>query len=58
MDIVCGSAGVDLQRDGIDLLALKRRAFLRILDSEERNLVHIKQLIAEIRSCITNIESL
>jgi patatin-related protein len=58
MDIVCDSAGVDPQHDSVDVLALKRRAFLRILDAEERHLVHSKELIGEIRHSITNIGSL
>ena len=49
IDIVCNSAGIDAQRDGIDVLALKQRAFERILKSEERYLIHSKDLIAAIR---------
>jgi patatin-related protein len=55
MDIVCDAAGIDLRRDGIDVLALKRRAFERILNAEERHLIHSKELIAAIRSCIADI---
>ena len=57
MDIVCDAAGIDLQRDGIDVLALKRRAFERILNAEERHLIHSKELIAAIRRCIADIGS-
>ena len=58
MDIVCDAAGIDPQRDRIDVLALKRRAFQRILDAEERHLTHSKELIAAIRRCIAEIGSL
>ena len=57
MDIVCDAAKIDPQRDGIDVLALKRRAFRRILDAEERHLPHSKELIAAIRRSIAEIES-
>jgi len=40
MDIVCDAAGIDPQRDRIDVLALKRRAFQRILDAEELTNLH------------------
>jgi patatin-related protein len=54
MDIVCDAASVDPQRDGIDILALKRRAFVRILDAEEKHLTHSKELIAAIRRSIAD----
>ena len=57
MDIVCDSAGVDLQRSGVDVLALKRRAFARVLDAEESHLVRSKDLIAALRRAIAEIES-
>ncbi len=57
IDIVCDAAGIDLQRDGIDVLALKRRAFERILNAEEHHLIHSKELIAAIRRCIAEIGS-
>jgi patatin-related protein len=57
MDIVCDAAEIDLQRDGIDVLALKRWAFERILNAEEPHLIHSKELIAAIRRCIADIGS-
>jgi patatin-related protein len=57
MDIVCDAAEIDLQRDGIDVLALKRRAFERILNAEEPHLIHSKELIAAIRRCIADLGS-
>jgi len=57
MDIVCDAAGVDQQRDNINVLALKRRAFERILNAEERHLIHSKELIAAIRHSIADIGS-
>ncbi|MGB6537544.1 MAG: patatin-like protein [Xanthobacteraceae bacterium] len=55
MDIVCDSAGIDLQNSGIDLLALKRRAFERILNAEEGHLVHSGELIAALRRAVAEI---
>jgi len=57
IDIVCDAAGIDLQGDGIDVLALKRRAFERTLNAEERHLIHSKELIAAIRRCIAEVGS-
>jgi hypothetical protein len=42
-------------RDRIDIAALKKRGFSRILDSEEAHLVHSKDLIAALRDCIAKI---
>ncbi len=53
VDMICDAAGV--QADGRDVLGLKRRAFERILNAEEPHLVHSKELIAELRSCIAEI---
>ncbi len=55
IDIVCDAAGIDMQRDGINVLALKRRAFERILDAEEHHLIHSKALIAAIRRSVADI---
>ena len=55
MDIVCDAAGIDLHCDSIDVLALKRRAFGRILNAEERHLIHSKELIAAIGRCIADM---
>ena len=49
IDIVCDAAGIEPAAGGIDVLALKRRGFGRILDVEERHLTHSKQLIASLR---------
>jgi patatin-related protein len=57
MDIVCDAAGMDLQGAGIDVLMLKRRAFERILNAEERHLIHSKELITAIRRSIADIGS-
>jgi len=56
MDIVCDAAGIDPQNSGIDVLALKRRAFQRILAAEEGHLVHSADLIAALRRAIAEIE--
>jgi patatin-related protein len=55
IDIVCDAAGIDLRQDSIDILALKRRAFERILNAEEQHLVHSKELIAAIRRCVADL---
>jgi Protein of unknown function (DUF3376) len=55
IDIVCDAAGIDHRHDGIDVLALKRRAFERILNAEEHHLVHSKDLIAAIRRRVADI---
>jgi len=55
IDIVSDAAGIDMQRDGINVLALKRRAFERILDAEEHHLIHSKALIAAIRRSVADI---
>ena len=55
MDIVCDAAGIDPQNGGIDLPALKRRAFERVLDAEESHLVHSADLIAALRRAVAQI---
>ncbi|MGC1780338.1 MAG: patatin-like protein [Xanthobacteraceae bacterium] len=55
IDIVCDVAAIDRQHDGIDILALKRRAFERILDAEAPHLTHSAGLIAAIRRSLANI---
>jgi len=47
IDIVCDAAAV--QPGEIDLLGIKKRAFLRVLDLEEKHLSVSKKLIAELR---------
>ena len=55
MDIVCDAAGVDPQNSGIDVLALKRRAFERVLDAEESHLIYSADLIAALRRAVAEI---
>ena len=55
MDIVCDAAGINPQHSGIDVLALKRRAFERVLAAEERHLVHSADLIAGLRRAVAGI---
>jgi hypothetical protein len=52
IDIVCDSAGSEPVNDRIDVLALKKRGFARILDSEEKHLTHSRELIDALRACI------
>jgi patatin-related protein len=55
IDIVCDAAGIDSMRGGIDILALKKRGFGRILDAEEKHLTHSGELIAGLRRAIGEI---
>jgi patatin-related protein len=55
IDIVCDAAGIEPKGGGIDLLALKKRGFARILDVEERHLTHSKQLIASLRQRVEEL---
>jgi patatin-related protein len=55
IDIVCDCAGSEALQDRIDIAALKRRGFSKILDSEEAHLVHSKDLIAALRRCVAEI---
>jgi hypothetical protein len=57
IDIVCDAAGVDPMKQQIDVLALKKRGFGRILDAEEKNLIHSKALIEALRRCVGEIEA-
>jgi len=57
IDIVCDAAGVEPERDAIDVLALKRRAFERILSAEESHLVYSTDLIAALRRAVAEIAS-
>ena len=52
IDIVCDAAGIDAIKDRIDVLALKKRGFARILDAEEKHLTHSHDLIAALRRCV------
>jgi len=48
---------VDSMPRQINVLALKKRGFDRILDVEEKNLTHSKELIAALRRRIEEIEA-
>jgi patatin-related protein len=55
IDIVCNAAGLDSMQPQIDVLALKKRGFGRILDREEKDLTHSKALIGALRRSIGEI---
>jgi patatin-related protein len=55
IDIVCDAAGIDGKAGQIDILALKKRGFGRILDAEEKHLTHSGELIAGLRRAIAEI---
>jgi patatin-related protein len=55
IEIVCDSAGADAMGDQFDKIAFKKRAFSKILDSEEAHLRHSKQLIEALRRCVAAI---
>jgi patatin-related protein len=54
IDIVCDSAGPECM-GAIDVLALKKKGFMRILDAEEAALAQSKQLIDELRRCVAEM---
>jgi hypothetical protein len=53
VDIVCDSAGREALA-GVDVQALKRQAFERVLRSEEAHLPHVRPLVDELRSELCN----
>ena len=55
IDIVCDAAGIEPSAGQIDVLALKKRGFRRILDAEEKHLTHSQQLIAGLRRSIAEM---
>jgi patatin-related protein len=52
IDIVCNAAGIEPEGDGIDVAALKRRAFVIVLDAEEQHLPQSAELIRALRAAI------
>jgi len=54
IDIVCDSAGPDVTA-ALDVTALKSRAFMQILDAEEKYLPQSKELIAALRRCVAEM---
>jgi patatin-related protein len=54
IDIVCDSAGPECV-DALDVLALKKKGFLQILDAEEGALPQSKELIDELRRCVAEM---
>jgi Protein of unknown function (DUF3376) len=55
IDIVCDSARIDAAHEGIDVVALKKRAFTRVLDAEEPHLTESAGLIAALRRRVADI---
>ena len=55
IDIVCDAAGIEPGAGQIDVPALKKRGFGRILDAEEKHLAHSGELIASLRQSIDEI---
>jgi len=55
IDIVCDAAGIDPSGRDVDIAALKRRAFARILDAEDKALPNSVELIARLRRAIQEI---
>jgi hypothetical protein len=52
---VADTAGAEIKKLKIDLLAVKKHGFCRILDNEEKHLTQSKDLIAALRRSIDNI---
>ncbi len=55
IDIVCDSARIDGAHDGIDIVALKKKAFAQVLDAEEKHLTHSARLIEALRRSVAEI---
>jgi patatin-related protein len=55
IDIVCDSARIDAAHEGIDVVALKKRAFTRVLDAEEPHLSESAQLIEALRRRVADM---
>jgi hypothetical protein len=55
IDIVCDAARIDAAKQQTDILALKKRGFGQILDTEEKHLTHSTELIAALRRCVAKI---
>jgi len=55
IDIVCDAAGLEQRSDGIDVAALKKRAFEVILDAEEKSLPASRELVAALRRSVAAI---
>jgi hypothetical protein len=56
IDIVCDAAGAENVRR-IDVAGLKKRAFTRVLDAEEKHLGQSRELIASLRRCVADIDA-
>ncbi len=54
IDIVCDSAGLEPQ-DGINILALKKRGFQRILAAEAKHLKRSRHLVDALQRCIDEL---
>ena len=54
IDIVCDSAGIEPQ-DKIDILAMKKRGFLRIIAAEDKHLKNSRALIKALQQCIADM---
>jgi hypothetical protein len=54
IDIVCDSAGPEAVAS-LDLEAFKSRAFMQVLDAEEKHLPQSKDLIAALRRAVTQL---
>jgi patatin-related protein len=54
IDIVCDSAGLDATAR-LDIVGLKQRAFMRVLDAEEHDLGRSQELIAALRRCVAGM---
>ncbi len=54
IDIVCDAAGSEAH-DRLDILALKRKGFATILDSEEPHLAQSAELVAALRECVAKM---
>jgi len=57
IEIVCDSAGMEAMGDQLNKTAYKKKAFISILDSEEKHLRYSKELIDALRRCVAGIDA-
>ncbi len=55
IDIVCDAAGINVSSDRMDVLAIKRKAFTAVLDSEEPRLTQSAPLLGALRRLIYSL---
>jgi hypothetical protein len=57
IDIVCDAAEPEVRQDGRGVLALKRKAFLAVLEAETKHLPNSAELLAALRESIAKLDA-